>query len=248
MGIGKYIDTINNFIELTQVEQTKLLAYFYCIVNEKELFSSTEIKNCFIECDLKIPANISVCFSKLSVGKNCSFIKKGNLYTFHRNTKKDLDALYLESKHSQEISTTLRGLLPKINSAEQKAFLEEAISCFEIKCCRAAILMSWLLAMDVLYMCVLTNHIVDFNAAVQTHGKYKKIKFDKKEDFSDIKESDFIELLRVSRIISGDIKKILDAHLNFRNTTAHPNTIIVKESKAISFIEEIVENIIVKFQ
>ena len=96
--------------------------------------------------------------------------------------------------------------------------------------------MSWLLAIDTIYEFVLKNKLTEFNNAIQTHGKYKKIIITNKDNFSDIKESDFIELLRVAKIISNDTRKILDEKLAFRNTCAHPNTVIIKESKAISFI------------
>lgn len=246
MTISNFIDRTDSFDSLSQIEQTKLVSYFYNVVNNKNVFTSTEIKNCFIEENLKVPANVAHYFIKLSEGRNPIFLKKDTSYTFHRTIKKELDNLYLENQHSQNISTALRNLLPKLTSSEQKQFLEEAVICFETKCYRASIVMTWLLTMDAIYEVVLNGKLTMFNSAIQSHGKYKKIVVAKKEDFSDIKESDFIELLRVGKIISNDIRKILDEKLNFRNTAAHPNTITIKETKAISFIEDLVENVILK--
>jgi hypothetical protein len=125
--------------------------------------------------------------------------------------------------------------------------LEEAISCFEIKSFRAAVIMTWLLTMDTIYEYVLSRKLSEFNNAIQLQGKYKKIIVKVKDNFSDIKESDFIELLRVAKIISNDTRKILDEKLDFRNTCAHPNSVIIRESKAISFLEDVIENIVLKF-
>jgi hypothetical protein len=248
MTLNNLLDRVENFDSLKQLEQVKLIAYFYSVVNNKEQFSSSEIKDCFHHENLKVPTNVPQCFINLAQGKSPTFLKKGVFYTFHRTAKKELDELYNINKHVKQTSNALRNLLSKLTSDEQKAFLEEAVSCFEISCYRASIVMTWLLTIDVIYERVISKYLSQFNAAIQSHGKYKKIVIGKKEDFSDIKESDFIELLRVGKIISGDIRKILTEKLDFRNTAAHPNTIIIKESKAISFIEDLVENVILKIQ
>ncbi|MCQ6960423.1 hypothetical protein [Mucilaginibacter aquariorum] len=248
MIISEFIDKVEGFDSLKQLEQVKLLAFFYSVVNNKNEFSSSEIKECFNQESLKIPTNVPQCFINLAEGKNPTFLKKGSLYTFHRTVKKELDEVYLTNKHTAHISATLRSLLPKLTSSEQKSFLEEAVSCFEINCYRASIVMAWLLTMDAIYEMILKNYLSEFNAAIQSNGQYKKITISKKEDFNDIKEADFITLLRIGRIFSGDIRKILLEKLDFRNTAAHPNTIIIKESKAISFIEDLIENVILKIQ
>ncbi|MGN6567135.1 MAG: hypothetical protein ACTHJ0_04245 [Flavipsychrobacter sp.] len=247
-SIEEHLDFIEDFSSLTQLEQVKLMGYFYCNANSVDIFLPSNLKECFVNANLRVPSNIPQYISRLSIGAPPFFIKKSKGYSLHRNFKKELDDIYKGSKHQQHISTQLRELLLNINSPQQKIFLEEAISCFEIKCYRSAIVMTWLLSMDIMYEFVLLKHIEDFNNAIQIHGKYKKITIKKKEDFSDIKEADFLELLRVSKIISTDYRKVLEEKLNIRNTAAHPNTIIVKELKAIAFIEDLVENVILKFQ
>ncbi len=247
MSISDFIDKVDDFDSLSQIEQVKLVSYFYCIVNEKTDFTSSQIRGCFVSEDLKVP-NVAQYFPKLITGKNPTFVKKGVNYTFHRTAKKELDEIFLGGKHTQQTSITLRTLLPKLTSDEQRLFLEEAVICFEIGCYRASIIMTWLLTIDALYELIINSHLAVFNTAIQVHGKYKKIGIIKKEDFSEIKESDFIELLRVSKIISNDIRKILDEKLGFRNTAAHPNTIVIKEQKAISFIDDLIENVVLKIQ
>jgi len=247
MKISDLLDKVENFEKLTQKEQVKLMSYFFCLENSTDVFLPTQVKNCFDKENLKTPANTTNEFIKLAQQKPPIFIKKSGGYAFERNIKTQLDSLYLGSTHKQAISTTLRDLISKLKSQEQKSFLEEAISCFEIKSYRACIVMTWLLAIDTIYEFVLKNKLSDFNNAIQTHGKYKKITIVNKDNFSEIKESDFIELLRVAKIVSNDTRKILDEKLNFRNTCAHPNSIVIKESKAISFIEDLVENVVMKF-
>lgn len=248
MSISDLIDKVDNFDSLSQIEQVKLVSYFFCIANEKTDFTSAQIRECFVSEDLKVPANVAQYFPKLITGKNPTFVKKGRSYTFHRTAKKELDELFLGSKHTQQTSTTLRALLPKLTSVEQTQFLEEAVTCFEIGCYRASIVMTWLLTMDAIYELIVTKYLNVFNTGIQSHGKYKKITIVNKDDFTDIKEGDFMELLRVGKIFTNDIRKILDEKLGFRNTAAHPNTIVIKETKAISFIEDLIENVVLKIQ
>lgn len=245
--IPNLLDKVEKFEGLTQKEQVKLMSFFFCVESGTDTFLPAQIRDCFDRENLRLPANTTNEFIKLAKEKPPVFIKKGSGYSFERNAKKSLESTYLGTTHKQAISTTLRDLITKVVSKEQQTFLEEAISCFEIKSYRAAIVMSWLLTMDTLYEHVLKSKLSDFNNAIQVHGKYKKVTIKSKDNFSDIKESDFIELLRVAKVISNDTRKILDEKLDFRNTCAHPNTVVIKETKAISFIEDVVENVVLKF-
>ena len=248
MKINDLIEKVKDFDNLPQKEQITNLAYFYCLINNLEEFTTKQISEEFLSQKLQVPKGISSLIPNLAKNKPVSFIKTKNGYSFHRSKKRELDKIYLET-HETEVAFKLRELLIKVKSKEQQLFLEEAIKCFETKCYRASIIMTWLLTIDVLYEFILKpNNLVSFNNSIQTHGKYKKITITKKDDFSDIKETDFIELLRVSKFLSNDIRKILDEKLGFRNSCAHPNTIIVDELKTMSFIKDLIINVIEKFQ
>lgn len=245
---GDLIDTVENFDDLSQIEQVKYVAYFYTILSGKEEFTSTTIGDIFTNESLYRPSNVTDCLNKLVSRKPAILLKKGNIYSFQRTQKKALDEIYLDKKHVREISESLRGLLAKINSAEQKSFLEEAITCYEVKSYRAAIIMTWLLTVDVLYEYVIMHRLTDFNFAMAKNGKYKAFSIAKKEDFSELKENDFIMFLVSAGVITKDQRKILDEKLGIRNTAAHPNSIEIRESKASTVIEDLVPNIISKFQ
>ncbi len=68
-----------------------------------------------------------------------------------------------------------------------------------------------------------------------------------RDDFGDIPEGKFIELLRASGIISNDVRKILDQKLGTRNSCAHPSGISINRSKVIDFVEDVIENVILKY-
>jgi hypothetical protein len=56
----------------------------------------------------------------------------------------------------------------------------------------------------------------------------------------------FIEILRSAAIVTKDIR-ILDEKLGFRNTCAHPNDIVIPESKVLAAIEDLVYNVLLKY-
>ena len=68
------------------------------------------------------------------------------------------------------------------------------------------------------------------------------------DDFSELKESKFIELMRSEKIISNDIRKILDEKLGIRNSASHPSPITIEGHKATEFILDLVENVILKYK
>ncbi|MES2566224.1 MAG: hypothetical protein V4565_05125 [Bacteroidota bacterium] len=246
---GHFIESIENFDSSSQLEQVKYISYFYCIINGVEEITATVVGDVFDTENLSRPGNVSDCLSKLSNKNPPVLIKKGNIYRFHRTIKKELDSIYLDKKHIQETSKALRELLLKVISPQQKSFLEEAIVCYEVKAYRASIVMTWLLTIDVLFEHVINYKISDFNEAMAKNSGYKNVTISGKESFTHLKsENDFITLLKSASIITGDQKKILEEKLGIRNTSAHPNSIEVKESKATNFIEDLIANVVSKFQ
>lgn len=245
--ISHFIDRIENFSSLSQKEQVKLVSFFIVIESKNEYFTTSIIKDEFIKSHLHIPSNISNELLKLK--KEKILIQTKNWYSFNRIAKSKISEEQLWINHIKETNNILQGLINLVKNDNQKKFLEEAIKCFDIKAFRAAIIMTWLLTLDILYDYVLiSDNLEKFNSAVLVQGKYKKNQFLDKENFSVIKESDFIELLKTSKLITNDIRKLLDEKLWIRNSCAHPNSILIEDYKAINFIQDIVKNVINKYQ
>ena len=95
-----------------------------------------------------------------------------------------------------------------------------------------------------------TKHLASFNKvlSVNKDKRVKITKITKRDDFEEIPEGKFIEFLRSSRVISNDVRKILDAKLGVRNTFAHPSAVSLSEVKATDFIIDLVENVILKYR
>ena len=138
-------------------------------------------------------------------------------------------------------------LRAKIKNPSENDFFNEAIKCFKVGAFRASIIMMWNLTMDHLFEYVISNKLVEFNAALRRNTAIRPSTRSNKDDFTELKESKFIEICRSANIITNDIRKILDEKLGTRNTCGHPNSVKVNESKVIDFIEDLVTNIILKY-
>ena len=245
MNLSHFIDKTENFEKLSQIEQVKLMAYFFITIHNVHVFKGSDIKKCFENEDLLIPSNISREISNLL--KEKVIVPKGKSYSLHRAVKKELDKIFLDSKLIRKTNVELRELANKLKGGNQKDFLNEVIDCFEVDARRASIIMIWLLTVDTLFEFIIKKKLKNFNDAIQAHGKYRKITITKKDDFNEIKEIDFIEVMKVAKIITNDERKILDVKLGIRNTCAHPNSIKISKTSVIAYIEDLVGNIINKF-
>src|SRR3989304_6332686 len=238
--IEGYLDRKPDFGQLSLIDQIMYMAYFYVKTSKDIVFTAQNIEECFEIVHLHTPTNMPARLKELE--RKRKIIPKSNGYSFQRETLKNLDDEFGVSKPKKQVSHNLRTLLSKISVEQKKGFLEEAISCYEIGTFRAAIVMCWLLTIDHLYDHVISKKLNDFNTAL-SRTKHKLSVVRTKDDLSEFKESIFIELCRTASIITNDERKILVEKLDIRNSCAHPNPIKISESKATSYIEDLIDNI-----
>ncbi|HEX04413.1 MAG TPA: hypothetical protein ENH10_04565 [Bacteroidetes bacterium] len=136
----------------------------------------------------------------------------------------------------------LRAHLSQISHPETRAFAEEAISCFEGRQFRAAIVLSWIGAVSVLQQCVASNKLVEFNAeALRRNPKWKSAK--SSDDLGLMKEDEFLDVLQAISVIGKNVKQELKKALTLRNGCGHPNSLKVAEHKVASHIEDLILNV-----
>jgi len=231
------------FKSSNQTEQVKSIAYAYYIINNNNNFQPKDLSDLFKTYNISLPSNISRELSKITKGRPRDIIKQNEGYALERGFINKMDNLH-RAGYSKEISSKMTQLLSGIRDANQKIFLEDALKCFTAKLYRPSIIMTWLVVLDVLYDHVLSFKLSEFNAELVKQNK--KVIIKSKSDFEDIKESVFIEVLRSASIITKEQKKILDEKLTVRNSAAHPNQTSFKEPKVVSFIEELLSDIVDK--
>lgn len=244
----RFYEAIPDRQSLTDGDLVGFFMYFIIVERGKESATAKDIAECFDQCDLKTPTRLRQILSEGTTRKSPRYIKSSIGYRLHR-TVTDIISSQLGSRRVvQQTSAELRSLERFFPDGPKKKFLTEAVDCFEAGANRAAIVMTWILAIDHLYDYILSHKLNEFNAALAANPPGKKLtKINIKDDFSDLKEVKFIELCRAGNIISNDVRKILDDSLGVRNTSAHPSGVEVTRSKAISVIEDLVINVVKKF-
>lgn len=145
-----------------------------------------------------------------------------------------------------KIVTSLRSHLGKISNPDTHAFVEEAIECCEAGLWRAAVVLSWVGAILVLYDYVVNNKLADFNK--EATGRYPDWKVAKTKDhLARMKESDFLLVLEGISLIGKNLRKELAQCLDLRNACGHPSTLSIGEHRTAGHIEVLILNVFSKF-
>lgn len=248
-GLESFYEQISNREKLTDRELVSFFVLYITEIGGEEYATARRVDECFSALDMTTPTRTSSYLSEGLSSQPPKYVKTTRGYKLHRGHR-DIIFRQLESKPTiSRADSELRRLEATLSAGPKKEFLAEALNCYEIGANRAAIVLCWLLTVDHLYDAVLQEQLDAFNAEL-AKVKDKRVRITrvtKKDDFSEIPEGKFIELLRAANIISNDVRKILDQKLGVRNSAAHPSAISFKKAKMLDFFEDLVENVVLKF-
>jgi hypothetical protein len=136
-----------------------------------------------------------------------------------------------------------RSQLANITNEEARGFVEEAIECFESDLYRAAVVMSWIAAVRVLYDRVHTLHLNEFNdEATRVDSRWKRAKTP--DDLARMKESEFLDRISAISIIGKNVKQELQKCLELRNGCGHPNSLNIGRNTVAHHIEILLMNVL----
>lgn len=255
----EFLNQIDHLENLSRKNLILLIAYYLRKYKGIVQFYIKDIRETFKEATIKVPSDLKQLTIILSRGRNSPLMKMSAKPTFSLSIHgvKDVESYLTSEKQSQvTLENYLKTAIPhlekiifKVQEDNKKIFLSEAIDCLSIRAKRATVIMSWCGTVSHLYDYILVKKLSDFNSALSRRSDYLSgIQVSKKDDFSDIKESVFIEVCRSAGVITKDVRKILDEKLGIRNTCAHPSDVEIHDSKVVNFIEDLVENVIVKYK
>jgi hypothetical protein len=245
---SRFYNSIERPTSLTQAALAELFVYFLTVESGLDYVTPKQVADCFTACDLGRPANIGVALSAGVKAKPAKFIKVDGGFKLQRHMREALSKKLGAETVVAQTSTTLRSLEHKLPAGSDKDFLKEAIDCFEAGANRAAIMMVWILTIDHLFSYIWAHKRAEFNVALSNNSGVKIKQVKSRDDFTDMKESKFIEICRAAGIITNDVRKVLDDKLGTRNSCAHPSGIKVNRSKVIDFVEDLIANVVLKYQ
>lgn len=140
----------------------------------------------------------------------------------------------------------LRNHLKKIKNTTIRAFVEEAIKCYEHKLHRSAVVMSWVAAISILHQYVYKNRLKEFNKeAKRTNPQWKPAKYI--EDFNRMEDGKFLERLMNINILDKNVRSELKSCLDLRNSCSHPNPLKLGDSRVAGHIDILLQNVFEKF-
>ena len=248
-AVNRFYNSIKDSTSLSETTSVELFVYYHTVELGQDRATAKQVKDCFSACDLGEARNVSALLSGGLKGKPPKYVKANGGYKLQRHMREKLSKQLGAEQITVQLSTTLRMLEHKLPVGSNKEFLKETIDCFEAGANRATIVMAWILTINHLFNYILVHKLTDFNSVLAVNkDKSVKIKaVTQRDDFSEIKESKFIELCRQAKIISNDVRKLLDQKLDTRNSSAHPSGIVINKTKVIDFVEDLVENIVLKY-
>ena len=141
---------------------------------------------------------------------------------------------------------SLRAHIATLSDSDTKAFLIEAADCIQNKLNRAAVVLSWVGAVSVLYAHVVKHHLATFNAEAQRRdSRWHNAK--NADGLARMGESDFLNILEHLSVIGKSVKQDLEACLKRRNGCGHPNSFHLGENAVAAHVETLVLNVFSKF-
>ena len=139
----------------------------------------------------------------------------------------------------------LRESLGKIEDESTYSLLKEAIECYEHNLYRAAIVMSWMAAVCILYKHVCNRYLDEFNKeAKRKDSSWKKA--ETIDDLGRMKETVFLDRIESLSIISRSVKNQLKICLSQRNNCSHSNLLEITPTIADAHFEVLLINVFSK--
>lgn len=153
---------------------------------------------------------------------------------------------YVKHQEVHVVISDLRNELSKITHSETVSFVAEAIECFERQLYRAAVVLSWIGAVSLLYEEVIKKHLSAFNnEATRRDAKWRNA--NNADDIARMKEHSFLDILEALSIIGKNVKQELQSCLALRNGCGHPNSLKIGKQKVAAHLEVLMLNIFSKF-
>jgi hypothetical protein len=261
MTLIEFLNRAGNIQEYSRKSKVLLFGYYLRQYQGTVEFSTSDIRDCFQTALLKTPSNLSKLLKELARGRSSPLMKGGRAgrYSLTLPGLNEVEA-YLTTKEEpeSEVGSFLKSAIPhlqkviaKIVVPDQKEFMAESIACLGVDAKRATIIMAWAGAVAHMYDYILADkkRLSAFNDAIKKRSdKYKNVVVSLYDDFSEISDVVFIEVCRSARLITNDVRKILDEKLGVRNTCAHPSGVEVHKTKVINFVEDLVDNVVRKYK
>jgi hypothetical protein len=251
MTLSELISQIPDFSEKNHPEKIKTFGWFLHVQRRIERFRMPDIRQCYNDSNLDLPANLGRFLDALAEKKPPELLKDSSGYRLAARVREQFDKRFGQSETVIVVEKLLSDLPGKIADEAERLFLAEALVCYRNGAFRAAIVMTWNLAYDHLLRWIMVDpvRLAQFNAGIGKRNPTKaRIVVAGRDDFEELKEIEVIDIVANVPGVSGGMKKILKEKLDRRNTYAHPSILVAARSQVDDTITDLVSNVVLKLQ
>jgi len=248
MTIKEFVAQIPGFDALSHPEKIILFAWYMHVHEERERFDSALVRRCYDALDYAIP-NVARDLARLVARNPPDLLIDDRGYRLHGLVRARLDSQHGETQAIAAISRVLADLPGRVSGLDDRVFLEEALRCLQAGAYRAAIVMTWNLAFSHAVRWVIADQtrLASFNGAIsRRYPKKMGLAVASYDDFENLKESEIIEVLNTSGLVSGGMIKVMNKELARRNSAAHPSSLVVTRHQAEDSVSDLVNNVVLK--
>lgn len=247
MTLEEFAQQIPDFNKWNYAQKTRFFGWYLQTHKNKPHFKPADVTACFKELGLDRPVNIGRLIQSMTESKPKQVLKSANGYSLERRVKEQFDTAYGERESTVAVHAMLAELPGRIPGIDERAYLNEVLTCFKHKAFRAAIVMAWNLAYDHFERWLLDDpaRLAQFNTQLPLSFPKDDVKaINGVEDFSFLREDQVLTVAKKSRLISVSLHKVMKEKLDRRNAVAHPSDIVVKPVNAEDYITDLVENVV----
>lgn len=231
----------------THADKIRLLAWFFHTQSKAEFFGASDLKSSYETLHFAAPASFHPFLSQMASKKPPDLLQSKKGYKLESRLREKLDSAHGQRQSAIAVDSLLTNLPSLVPEIAEREYLDEAFKCFRSTAFRATIVMAWNMAFAHLCHWIYTKHLSEFNQQLpKSFPKADIQSISKQEHFSELKESQILQVAKSANIISGSLYKLLKEKLDRRNISAHPSGLVVSQLTAEEFIKDIVENVVLK--
>lgn len=249
MTLSDLVRSIVGFANLPHAEKIKCFGWFLHEKDGKPRFQVADIRRCYNELHLDLPANLASSVEALALKKPPELLKQQGGYRLHGTIREKFERRFGATESTIVVEAALAALPSKVENESESVFLAEALTCYRHQAFRATIVMTWNLAYDHLLRWILKDavRLAAFNTGIsRRNSKKAHITIEKREDFEDLKEDEVVDIAASLPGVTANMKRVLKEKLGRRNTYAHPSTFVITKPQVDDMITDLVHNVVLR--
>src|SRR4051794_39882799 len=127
MTLDEFQHRVGSFSGVAHSELIKLFGWFLHSKAGKDRFDAASLRQCYEDLHLSQPSNLNPYLKQLSEKKTPELLRDNRGYRLEGRVRSVLDELYGQTQRTIAVSNLLLALVPKVASAAEQTFLDEAL-------------------------------------------------------------------------------------------------------------------------